>query len=316
MAPPAANMPAAEVDVDEALVRRLLAEQFPELAALPLSPLAFGWDNAVLRLGDDLVVRLPRREASAVLVEHEQRWLPGLAASLPLPVPVPLLAGRPSADVGYPWSWSVCPWLSGDVAARRPPANLAQAARTLGAFVAALHRPAPPDAPVNPYRGVPLAERHDAMRTWLAHLDGSGLDTAAVFARWEDLVSTPPWRAEPVWLHGDLHLANVLVDDGYLGDEIAAIIDFGDLTSGDPAGDLFVAWQLLPPALHADFRAAADAAADADDGGSNGGIDDDTWRRAEGWALLMAVAYLANSADNPLIADLGHRTLAALGYDV
>ena len=294
--PPAADMPAAEVDVDEALVRRLLEEQFPDLAALPLAPFAFGWDNAVLRLGDDLVVRLPRRQVAAVLVEQEQRWLPSLAAGLPLPVPTPLRNGRPSADVGYPWPWSVCPWLAGDVAARRPPDDLDEAARTLGAFVRALHRPAPPDAPANPVRGVQLGYRDEAFRSYLDRLDDLVADPAPVLARWEDLSATPRWTGPSVWLHGDLHLANVLVDAGRL----SGVIDFGDLT----AGDLFVAWQLLPPDLRPVFRDAV------------GGVDDDTWRRAEGWALFMAVAYLANSADHPLIFDLGRRTLAALGYEV
>ena len=303
--PPAADMPAAEVDLDESLVRRLLAEQCPDLAGLALTPLAFGWDNAVFRLGDDLVVRLPRRQVAVALIEHEQRWLPELAPTLPLPVPVPFRTGRPSTEVGYPWPWSVCPWLDGDVAARRRPDDLAAAARTLGHFVRALHRPAPPDAPANPQRGVPLRDRTSSMRLWLDRLDGhevdgtgGTVDVAGVLARWEDLAATPPWTGPPVWLHGDLHLANVLVHDG----RFSAVIDFGDLTAGDPAGDLFVAWQLFEPDLRPAFRDAV------------GEVDDDTWRRAEGWALLMAVAYLANSADHPLIADLGRRSLDALGF--
>ena len=313
--PPAADMPAAEVDLDEALVRRLLAEQCPDLAGLALAPLAFGWDNAVFRLGDDLVVRLPRRQVAVALLEHEQRWLPELAPTLPLPVPVPLRTGRPSTEVGYPWPWSVCRWLDGDVAARRRPDDLAAAARTLGDFVRALHRPAPRVAPANPQRGVPLRERTSSMRLWLDRLEGhvvdgprapgapggpgdGTVDVAGVLARWEDLAATPPWTGAPVWLHGDLHLANVLVHDGRL----SAVIDFGDLTAGDPAGDLFVAWQLFGPDLRPVFRDAV------------GDVDDDTWRRAEGWALLMAVAYLANAADHPLIADLGRHSLAALGF--
>ena len=294
--PPAADMPAAEVEVDEGLVRSLLAEQHPDLADLALTPLAFGWDNAVLRLGDDLVVRLPRRAMAAPLVEHEQRWLPVLAPALPLPVPVPLRAGRPSAALGYPWSWSVCAWLDGDVAGRTPPDDLVETARTLGGFVRALHVVAPADAPANPYRGGPLVEREPPFRDRLVQL-ADVVDAAVLLHRWERLVATPPWKGPPIWLHGDLHPANLLVHEGRL----AAVIDFGDLTSGDPASDLFVAWMLFPPAERAVFRTAA------------GDIDDDTWQRAEAWALLMAVAYLANSADNPLMTAIGRRTLAALG---
>jgi len=100
-----AGTPRAEVEIDEGLVRVLLRRQHPDLAALPLRPLGAGWDNAMLRLGDDRLVRLPRRREAAVLVEHEQRWLPELAARLPLAVPAPVRAGAP--DLGYPWRWSM-----------------------------------------------------------------------------------------------------------------------------------------------------------------------------------------------------------------
>src|SRR3954469_20562873 len=98
-------MPAAEVDVDETLVRRLLAEQCPKFAGRPLRLEAFGWDNVVYRLGDDLVVGLPRPQIAAVLIEHDHGWLPQLAVGLPLPIPAPVFGGRPGS--GYPWNWSV-----------------------------------------------------------------------------------------------------------------------------------------------------------------------------------------------------------------
>lgn len=288
-------MPAAEIDIDDDLVRALLAEQFPDLAGLPLAPVANGWDNVVVRLGDALTVRLPRRELAATLVAGEQRWLPELARRLPLPVPAPVRSGRPSPALGYPWSWSVCPWFPGDVAAVAPPVDPVAAARSLGGFLRALHQPAPPDAPVNPYRGGPLSDREPAFLERVDQL-GTVIDGDAVLARWARLVDTPAWTGPPIWLHGDLHPANVLVVDGRL----SAVLDFGDLTSGDPATDLFVAWQLFPPEVRPMFREAV------------GGVDDDTWQRAEGWALAMAVTYLANSADHPVIAGIGRRTLAAL----
>src|SRR3954467_11166624 len=160
------NMPAAEVDVDETLVRRLLAEQCPEFAERSLRLTAFGWDNVVYRLGDDLLVRLPRRQVAAVLIEHEQRWLPQLAADLPLPIPAPVFAGRPGS--GYAWHWSVTPWFDGDNAMRTPPDDLLDAAVLLGRFCATLHRPAPPDAPVNPVRGGPLSTRRTLLESALA----------------------------------------------------------------------------------------------------------------------------------------------------
>src|SRR5262245_2189646 len=150
-------MPAAEVSVSPELVRRLLAAQQPDLAHLPVQPMAHGWDNLMYRLGGELAVRLPRRAAAARLIMHEQRWLPAIAPRLPLPVPAPVRTGRPA--LGYPWPWSIVPFLPGQMAAREPPADPAGAAASLGGFLAALHAPAPADAPVNPIRGIPLAGR-------------------------------------------------------------------------------------------------------------------------------------------------------------
>jgi aminoglycoside phosphotransferase (APT) family kinase protein len=288
---PADDMPVAEVDVDAELVRSLLEEQCPDLAALDLALVANGWDNAIFRLGDELTVRMPRRALSAVLVEHEQQWLPGLAERLPLPIPAPVRCGRPG--LGYPWSWSVCPWLRGAIAERVPPDDPVVAAEALGGFLRALHVDAPPDAPANPYRGVPLAERDDVTRQRADQVAGL-VDRDAVVACWEALLTTPAWVRPPRWLHGDLHPANVLVDGG----RIAAIIDFGDITAGDPATDLSVAWMLLPPDARSTFRVAV------------GGVDDDTWSRARAWALSLGLAYVAGSADNPMFSRLGQRVVA------
>ena len=291
-------MPAAEVDVSPDLVRRLLAGQQPDLAGLPVTVLTNGWDNLICRLGDGLLVRLPRRAMAAKLVEHEQRWLPVLAPRLPLPIPAPVRAGRPA--LGYPWPWSVVPYLPGQMAATDPPADLAAAAVSLGGFLAALHVPAAPDAPANPYRGGPLAARRD---TDLANLDalGGSVDRGAVLALREAAASAPVWDRPPVWLHGDLHPMNILVDGG----AIAAVIDFGDITAGDPATDLSAAWMLLDAGSRAVFQDTYGAAAGYPVGA-------DTWARARGWALALAVVFLAHSADHPLLAAIGRRTLSAV----
>jgi aminoglycoside phosphotransferase (APT) family kinase protein len=283
-------MPTADVVVDEALVRRLLAEQHPGLASLPLTDPVIGWDNVMYRLGTELAVRLPRRLVSAPLIEREQRWLPELAPVLPLPIPAPLHVGRPGA--GYPWSWSVCSWLPGAPAATSPPRDAHAAAAALGAFMGALHLGAPADAPVNPFRGVPLEARDDAMRARVTQL-AAELDADSVLALWSEVLAVPAWTGPRVWLHGDLHPANVLVHDG----EISAVIDFGDITSGDPATDLSVAWMMFGPGPRVTLRAAA------------GDVDDDTWARARGWALALAVAILAGSADNPVMQAIARRTL-------
>jgi aminoglycoside phosphotransferase (APT) family kinase protein len=206
--------------------------------------------------------------------------------------------GRPGA--GYPWWWSIVPLLPGEVAAQRPPADPRRAATTLGGFLGALHAPAPPDAPANPVRGIPLAARGESFGQNLRLLGGA-VDQAAVRAAWDAALATPVWDGPPLWLHGDLHPANILVDRGLL----SGVIDFGDITAGDPATDMSVAWMLLPAGDHAAFRDAYLAA-------SGRPVSAHTWARARGWALALAVTLLAHSADNPMMAGIGRRTLAAV----
>ena len=287
-------MPEAELEIDEPLVRSLLEDQARDLAGLPLREVAYGWDNVIYRLGDDLTVRLPRRAVAAVLIEHEQRWLPELAPALPVPIPAPVVAGVPA--LGYPWHWSVTPWFDGDSALRAPPSDAGAAAVALGRFVRALHRTAPEDAPHNPVRGVPLAQRRPLFDDAVARAGRAGLvDEAHVRALWAELEATPPWPGAPVWLHGDLHPGNIVVAHG----RVAAVIDFGDINAGDPATDLAVAWMLFDGSARTRFRAEA------------GAPDEDTWSRARAWALAIGLACMTNSDDNPPFLALGRRTVAA-----
>jgi aminoglycoside phosphotransferase (APT) family kinase protein len=287
-------MPPAEVDIDEELVRRLLADQHRDLADLPMSLMANGWDNVMFRLGDDLVARLPRREAAAALVLHEQRWLPMLAPDLPLPIPAPVRAGHSQA--GYPWSWSVIPFMPGDIAARTEFAGPHQAATALGGFLRALHTEASPDAPANPVRGIPLARRQQAFEKNLATVEDR-VDADTLRGLWTvSAKQTPRWAGPPLWLHGDLHAANILVHDG----AVSGVIDFGDITGGDPATDLSIAWSVIPAVARDTFWAAY------------GKADDATRARAHGWAVAFAVVYLAHSADNPMLEALGRRTYQAV----
>ena len=297
-------MPAAEVDITADLVRALLDEQFPELAPRTLTLVTNGWDNAIFRLGDDLLARMPRRQLGADLVEHEHRWLPELARRLPIPIPAPVHAGRPGC--GYPWSWSVCPWFEGDVAADVTLADAAREARRLGDFLAALHVPAPPDAPYNEFRrGQPIAEFVPRIESNLDRLaDGfDGVhgvaDAAIVRRRLAELAGVVEWDGPALWVHGDLHSANIVVADG----GISAVIDLGDLAAGDPAVDLAVAWMLFEGSDRAVFRSAAGAVRP---------IDDATWRRGQLWALHFALLYLLHSADSERFQRMGAHLLAAV----
>ena len=285
--------PEPEVAIDAPLVRRLLAAQHPDLADRPLDVFSEGWDNVLVRCGDDLVVRLPRREAAARLVLHEQRWLPELAARLPLPVPVPVHSGVPGE--GYPWHWSVVPWFDGAPLAHHPPDDWAATAAALGAFLVELHQPAPASAPDNPFRGTPLASRTARLRTGLDAVAGT-MDRYAVERAWGKLVDTPAAQEPPLWLHGDIHPLNLLVHEGRL----AAVIDFGDLTAGDRATDLAAAWLVLPASVRPDFRRAA---------GRSRPVDDATWARARAWALALGVAYLQG---DPPLTDIGARVVAEI----
>ncbi|WP_115788670.1 aminoglycoside phosphotransferase family protein [Arthrobacter silvisoli] len=292
-----ALMPGADVEITAGLVRRLLGAQLPSLAGEPLKLVANGWDNAVYRLGSASAVRLPRREAAAHLLVHEQRWLPGYARRSPVPVPAPVFAGRPAA--GYPWHWSVVPWFDGVPATRMPAAERGHAAEELAAFLSAIHVRAPADAPVNPVRGVPLAARSAAVLERLA--DTSRYPEAGrLRTLWTQALTAPPHAGPPLWFHGDLHPANILFRDARSRPSgLAAVIDFGDLGAGDPAVDLAVAWLMFDDAGRQRFMAACGAARAE-------------WERAKGWALVLATAMLSNSDDNPDMLETGRFGLRQL----
>ena len=285
-------MPAAEVDVGVQLVRDLVTDQFSFLADRPVSLLASGWDNFSFRLGSDLVARLPRRALSATLVEHEAEWLPRLAPALPLPVPAPRHLGQPGR--GYPWSWAIAPWIVGEpVSVSSLDADAA--ADDLGGFLRALHRPAPDDAPSNRYRGIPLRERRDSTNRRIMDL-ADRIDSERLLDHWDAALAVPAYSGPSLWLHGDLHPLNLLAEGGRL----TGVIDFGDITSGDPATDLAIAWMLFDRPARSRFRSAYERA------------DDEMWERARGWAISLATSYLARSADNPVMGDIGTSTLHRL----
>ena len=290
-------MHADEARIDVALVRHLLARQFPQWAGLAIEPVpSSGTDNALFRLGVDMVVRLPRRERTAETLQKERRWLPTLAPRLPLAVPVPLAEGMPTEAL--PWTWSVYRWLEGDDATVAPPADSPRLAADLARFLTALQRidtaggPGPGEH--NFDRGEPLVARDASTRVAIAALDAE-IDARAATTAWEGALHAPDWSSSPVWIHGDLDRRNVLVRDGRL----SAVIDWGCLGVGDPACDVMVAWKVLTEDTRDAFRDAAS-------------VDAATWARGRGWALSQAVGALSyyTPETNPGLVVEARRWLA------
>jgi aminoglycoside phosphotransferase (APT) family kinase protein len=284
----------AEMELSAELVRDLLRDQQPDLADRPLTLGARGWDNQLWRLGDNLAVRLPWQTKTAdALLLKEHTWLPVLAPLLPLPVPVPQRLGQPSER--YPHPWIVTTWLPGTPADDAPATCRGPAADALAAFLTALHRPAPVGAPKGRRRGGALTQVKGVARQFgaLTNLCAAVAETEQeptpdpdeVRAIWADAVTAPAWEGPPLWLHGDLHPANVLTVDGNL----CGVVDFGDLCAGDPALDLAACWILLPDHEAIErFRAACPVA-----------TDDATWRRARGWAIWRAFGSLGIATGGP-----------------
>lgn len=259
--------------IDAALVRRLIAAQFPHWAELFLSPLEpGGWDNRSFRLGEDMVVRLPSAAEYATQAEKEWIWLPQLAPCLPLAIPTPLAIGQAGSE--YPWRWSIYRWVEGLDAATAVMDDLSDCAARLAGFLAALHRVDSIGGPLpgahNFYRGGYLGT-YDAQTREAIRVLKQDIDAQAATRIWEAALETT-WNRPPVWVHGDLSAANLLVQNGRL----RAVIDFGMLAVGDPACDLAIAWTLLDEESRGIFRATLP-------------LDPDTWARGRAWALWKAL---------------------------
>ncbi|WP_433362452.1 aminoglycoside phosphotransferase family protein [Streptosporangium sp. CA-115845] len=267
--------------IDAGLVRQLVAAQFPRWSALPVTPVEVdGWDNRTYRLGDEMTARLPTASGYAPAVDKEDRWLPVLAPSLPVDIPVPLAKGVPGE--GYPFNWSIRGWLDGETASPDRVDDLSGFAASVAGFVLALQRV---DATGGPsagahsfHRGAPPAYYDDETRRTLAALEGR-VDTTRAAAVW-DAALKATWSGPPVWFHGDIASGNLLVRDG----KLRAVIDFGTSGVGDPACDLVIAWTMFSGNSREVFRNVV-------------AQDPATWARARGWALWKALITLAENID-------------------
>lgn len=281
-----------ELKFEQDLVRALLRDQHPDLAGLELRDVDGGWDNQQWRLGENLAVRMPRTDGAPALLEKEQTWLPVLAERLPLPTPIPVRVGKPSSLFEH--TWTIVRWVEGEPADREPITRI-EAAEVLAEFLGALHHPAPGGVPRHPSHRIPLAALKLDIDSWSAVIPDHADAAREV---WEKAVAAPAWQGAPLWLHGDLHPANVVTRDGML----AGVIDFGAMCAGDPAGDLWAAWILLPAGAANQFFDAY------------GRADDATIARARGRAVLRALALIEIGRNGRLGLPGGKPTWEPAGY--
>lgn len=284
--------------IDEALVRTLVSTQFPQWKDLPIRSVTHnGWDNRTFQLGEHMLVRMPSAEEYALQVEKEQQWLPKLAPFLPLSVPTPLGLGEPAN--GYPWKWSIYSWLPGEPAADSN--HLNDLATDLARFLLALQRidstngPSPGEHSF--YRGGPLTTYDNQTRKALVALQDK-IDTQAATEIWETALASQ-WMHSPVWVHGDISAGNLLIKNGRL----SAVIDFGQLTTGDPACDLAIAWTFFKNESRAIFQSMLS-------------LDSNTWARGRAWALWKAlIVYAQLPGTNPLEMENSKRIIAEILAD-
>lgn len=258
-------------------VSRLVASQFPQWANLPVREVSLqGWDNRTFRLGDELSVRLPSAAGYVPQIEKEHRWLPRLAPCLPLPIPVPLAKGQPAQ--GYPSEWSIYRWLPGEPVATACIPDLTRFASDLASFLGALYRIDPDGGPIagphSFYRGGPLSTYDAETRRSIDALRDE-IDANLPTAIWEEALAAT-WQEPPVWVHGDVAVANLLVQDGRL----SAVIDFGCSAVGDPACDTVIAWTFFSGSSREAFRNKLP-------------VEPGAWTRGRGWALWKALILIA-----------------------
>ncbi len=283
--------PPAEFDVDERFVQSLIDQQMPDLCGLELRSFDEGFDNSLWRLGEEYLVRLPRRKVAVASLENEIKWLPELAPRLSAAIPIPLRVGSPTT--AFPSCWTVISWFKGVTADVAHVGNFATIARQVGAFLRSLHVPSPSDAPINPFRSVSLRDRAATFEERMANLP-SDLDGRILREVWTTSLDEADGLRTPVWIHGDLHPANVVIDN----DSLVAVIDFGDLCSGDPATDLAGALMLLPGGLDESFTA------------TYGDIDPSLMIRSLGWAVLFSLMFAELGKQGRMsYYDVGRATL-------
>lgn len=290
-----AKMHENELDIDDRLVRDLLRNQCPQWSGLSLRTLeSSGTDNALFRLGDQYIVRLPRIEwvpgSNEITLNKEYEWLPKIATFLKTPIALPFFKGKP--DNAYPWSWLVSRWNEGQNPNFEQENEYEQLAIDLARFLNDFHKIKLPNGPFS-RRGMPLLEEDEETRKGIGALEGE-IDISSMLPLWEQVLKVPSWNKNPVWIHGDFLPGNILIQNNRL----SAVLDFTDLGIGDPACDLIIAWSLLNAHSRSVFRDHLE------------NIDNDTWQRGRGRALSIALIMLPYyKHTNPTLAKLARRMI-------
>ncbi|MGW6929719.1 aminoglycoside phosphotransferase family protein [Lentzea sp. NPDC054927] len=266
-----------EIPTDEAVVKALLRNQRPDWASLPLAPAGAGTDNTMFRLGDELLVRLPRTADKARSLNKERTWLPRLGPLLPRQIPEPVHAGTPAPE--FPLPWSVYRWIDGTEVSSNAVQDWAVFGTDLATFVHELHNidlmGAARAGDLSWYRGGTLKDCEEAISAYFANCratEDSSLDVETLEQLWRTAIELPEPSSPHVWLHGDLRPANLLAAKGRLH----AVIDFGCLSVGFPAAEHAPIWDLPDPARQAYWNAT--------------NIDDLTWTQARAWAIAVGIA--------------------------
>jgi aminoglycoside phosphotransferase (APT) family kinase protein len=265
------------------LARKVIAEQFPEYVSLPVVDVEKqGHDNRTYRLGEHMLIRMPTATDYALKVPKEQELLPGLAKRLSVNIPAPIKRGKTSTD--YPYPFSIYRWLSGKSInlLTLTDQDTEQLAFDLAKFLKELQAindiEGPEPGQHNSWRGDHVSVYDKGAREQIAELSDV-IDASRALALW-DKASATKWDKQPVWIHGDFAIGNILMDDG----KLSAVIDFGGAAVGDPACDLVIAWTYLFGKAHEIFIAEMD-------------MDPDTWLRARAWALWKATFELCQISD-------------------
>ena len=289
--------------IDENLVKKLIRNQFPEWLNLPIKPMEkSGNDNRTFHLGNKMLVRLPSAEGYASQPEKEFEWLPKLSRHISIPIPLPLAKGSP--DFEYPFPWLITRYIQGETVTCEGISDMKKFVSNLASFLKELHSADTQNAPVagqhNFYRGGNLSVYDGETRRAIVSL--SDVIPSDPLSEIWSIAITSQWERDDVWVHGDIAVGNLLVNNG----ELCAVIDFGCSAVGDPACDYVMAWTFFDADNRNLFFELL-------------GCDKDTIDRARGWALWKALITYDNDdnaiskyAINEILNDLDYSSNLSL----